>query len=687
MSKRLVKMAIFTQGAEFDGDSIEKRGVGGAESAVTYMARELAKLGHTIHVYCRCKSPGIYNGVEYRSSVDVSAVNGYEVLIASRFPAILERSDAKLKLFISHDMPVLIGQVQVNLWCMDRFICLSQFQVSEWRKEIPLLDRISYVSRNGVDIDLATKCVSEIQKGDYVVWASRPERGLDVLLEQIWPQLNESFPSLKLIVGGYEGVEPEGYEKFFAHCRKLVANAKNLEQAGSLPKKEWYELLAGAKLVLYPSRFPEISCILGLEAQAVGTPLVTTDEWAPAETVVGGVLIPRDRFYAQNFINAATKLLTNKEWYEKLRQRGVASVSGWGEIASEWEELIYSELDIKENMPLPTLSVCMIARDEELNIAKSIRSVKLYADQILVYDAGSEDGTAIVALSEGATVIPGTSDPDGDGLFNFGWARNQVIEKAIGAWILQMDSDEILHGGENLAKYLRARANDAFRIKQNNLSLDANKTGHETPIRLFRRVPGVEYIGTIHEQPVFDQEAGTLPLLGDVELIHFGYVLSEESWVKFEARNAALLVKEKRLNPNRPMLPIYELRDLLNYVGREVARRGLTQKAIDYLTQVVYLWRRAYNGPKCTLPHEDLAWGLYQKALAILGSYGIPVGTNQPFLVEWLVGIVQSERAAATPKRIWFLTPEDLKRFMETRTQKAVEWLEEYNSSNTLPSI
>jgi tetratricopeptide (TPR) repeat protein len=82
------------------------------------------------------------------------------------------------------------------------------------------------------------------------------------------------------------------------------------------------------------------------------------------------------------------------------------------------------------------LSVAMIARNEEAFLADSIESVQTFADEIVVLDTGSTDGTRAVAESLGAVVesMPWPHD--------FSAARNHCLELLTGDWALWLDAGE-----------------------------------------------------------------------------------------------------------------------------------------------------------------------------------------------------------------------------------------------------
>lgn len=83
-----------------------------------------------------------------------------------------------------------------------------------------------------------------------------------------------------------------------------------------------------------------------------------------------------------------------------------------------------------------TLSVCLITRNEADNIEDCLRSVEGLADEILVLDSGSTDGTVELARRSGARVA---TEADWRG---FGIQRQRVQALASSDWILMLDADE-----------------------------------------------------------------------------------------------------------------------------------------------------------------------------------------------------------------------------------------------------
>lgn len=85
-----------------------------------------------------------------------------------------------------------------------------------------------------------------------------------------------------------------------------------------------------------------------------------------------------------------------------------------------------------------SISLCMIVKNEELNLAACLASLKPVVDEMIVVDTGSTDRTVDIATVFGARVLPFPWNG------NFSDARNCSLAASKGSWILVMDADEVL---------------------------------------------------------------------------------------------------------------------------------------------------------------------------------------------------------------------------------------------------
>jgi glycosyltransferase involved in cell wall biosynthesis len=84
------------------------------------------------------------------------------------------------------------------------------------------------------------------------------------------------------------------------------------------------------------------------------------------------------------------------------------------------------------------LSACILAKNEEENISRCLKSIVNLCDEIIVVDTGSTDKTVEIAKSYGAKVYHHEWEDD------FSLHRNQTIKYASGDWLLIIDCDEEL---------------------------------------------------------------------------------------------------------------------------------------------------------------------------------------------------------------------------------------------------
>ncbi|HAT39498.1 glycosyltransferase family 2 protein [Polynucleobacter necessarius] len=87
---------------------------------------------------------------------------------------------------------------------------------------------------------------------------------------------------------------------------------------------------------------------------------------------------------------------------------------------------------------MPTLSVILITRNEEVNLDDCLASLEGIAQQIVVVDTNSSDRTLEIAQKHGALVSQ-PSDWSG-----FGPQKNRALDLATGEWVLSLDADERL---------------------------------------------------------------------------------------------------------------------------------------------------------------------------------------------------------------------------------------------------
>lgn len=146
----------------------------------------------------------------------------------------------------------------------------------------------------------------------------------------------------------------------------------------------------------------------------------------------------------------------------------------------------------------PLVSACVITFNEEVLLEGCLASVAPHCDELVVVDAFSTDRTVEIARSFGAKVISRAWTED------FSAARNEAIDAARGRWVLCIDADELLIGGDRLRPLLESTAENVggYVVERHDL-VNSPDTGRsevrpQGVVRLLRRLPELRYSGRAH---------------------------------------------------------------------------------------------------------------------------------------------------------------------------------------------
>jgi glycosyltransferase involved in cell wall biosynthesis len=359
MTEVSLRIAFVTDGEAFHGASPEERALGGSETALVQVARSLSRRGHEVFVYCRCPAPGDYHGVIYFDRKDLVRAaweERWDVLVISRFFAALDLPlQAGLRVLWNHDILDKPRALAARLNRADLLLTLSEFHAQDYARRLPACAPKLRRTRNGLDLNLLARAAQGVRRAQgKVTYVSRPERGLKVLLEEIWPRLKKRLPQLSLFLCGYKVADTPlhpALQREYEKISELIAASADVFVLGALAKEEYYAHLASCQCLLYPCTFPEVSCIAALEAQALGTPVLTSDFFALKETVVTKEFKvpgqPGSPEYNQAFVQRAGELLPDGGQALALAgaaQKIIQARYGWDLIASEWERLFLDHL-------------------------------------------------------------------------------------------------------------------------------------------------------------------------------------------------------------------------------------------------------------------------------------------------------------------------------------------------------
>jgi len=218
----------------------------------------------------------------------------------------------------------------------------------------------------------------------------------------------------------------------------------------------------------------------------------------------------------------------------------------------------------------PFISVCMIVKDEEENLPRLLTSIKGLADEVIVVDTGSKDGTVRVAKELGAKVyhFPWCND--------FAAARNESLKRATKDFILWLDADDEVKETEHhkIRSHLRKHPGTGTYLRT-----CVEGEGQALQLRMFPNHRGIRFEGRIHEQTIGSLEAKGIPTYAcNARIIHHGYEDRQATVAKLR-RNRRILEEELKEHP--------EDLNTLYFLARTCSGLGELELALTYLDEVI----------------------------------------------------------------------------------------------------
>lgn len=291
-----MEIVIAAGGMPFGPNTLTHKSLGGSETAVLMLAKQLRQKGHYVTVFCQLPEQGqpdfVHNGEECEDGVRWVHINNFQnfasatqidLLIASRDPRLVAvPSQAKKKVLWCHDIAThrglglaldQIGWAFDEIWAVSKWYAKQIHKVTGYPKK-----RIKVVTNGIVPVETIPAPRSEYQ----LVYAARPERGLVNLIRE--GGIMERLPEYELKVAMYAHF-PEDMRDFYEWVFARMEAMPNVEMVGGLPQQQMRQLIHDSAAYIYPTQFEETSCILARECIEQGTPMLTTRVGALPETL------------------------------------------------------------------------------------------------------------------------------------------------------------------------------------------------------------------------------------------------------------------------------------------------------------------------------------------------------------------------------------------------------------------
>lgn len=337
----------------FNGKNYQDRNVWGSEIAAVHLA-ELFADRYQVCVFCICDEELSHNGVNYYHFTKFESFQNQiqiNILLVSRFMHFFMafRTNAEKVFYWAHDARIhdaFQGKQLENqgsylfhnmLDKIDGIICVSNWHKDYFMKwaKIPNYARHKvHVIRNGIDISYFDNSQPKIE--NRMIWASNPDRGLDVLLK-CYPKIREQVPDVTLDIY-YSNLKGENMpNERYKFIVEQVEALPGVKFHGKIPEQQLCQEYCKADLFPYFNRSHETYCISALQACAGGCIVVCRnfsglkDSVGPVGYLLNGNV--DDEKWQEKAILNIVNIFKDKEHKAKIQ----AAARDWGKH-NQWKD-------------------------------------------------------------------------------------------------------------------------------------------------------------------------------------------------------------------------------------------------------------------------------------------------------------------------------------------------------------
>jgi len=352
------KILIYTgfSGIEWNYTYGENNALGGSETAVNCLIKEFPK-SYDIYIAGSVKEETIDN-IKYINLETLKTLNvPFHTVIVSRYLGFYEMfpNISFGKSFIwAHDIVLNTYGSNLNVdemlkkWSsrIDGCICLTNWHRNLFLTKYPILkDKLDDIINNGIITELF-KYPCNNKTANKFIYSSCTERGLEKILD-LWSDIIIRIPNATLVISTYNPFPRDDKEE---KIKEKIDTYPSITHLGKLTKSELYEEMSSSEYWLYPTNWPETSCITAMEMLMSEVICVYYPIAGLVDTINNNGIQIKDGNEIESIMKLTTEEKTN------IRQKGkeYALSCSWADRAKIWDKLIVSsyETQNKKNIAI-----------------------------------------------------------------------------------------------------------------------------------------------------------------------------------------------------------------------------------------------------------------------------------------------------------------------------------------------
>lgn len=228
------------------------------------------------------------------------------------------------------------------------------------------------------------------------------------------------------------------------------------------------------------------------------------------------------------------------------------------------------------------VSLVMIVKNEEKNLAKCLNSVENLVDEIVIVDSGSTDKTIEIAKTFGAKIFKREFD-------SFSNQKNYALSIATNEWVLHLDADEVLSKElvEEIKFVIINTKLDGFYLIRTNFFLGKQMKysgiNKEYRLRLAKKTLSKYVGGIIHEELIVNGKVGKLKNI----MIHNSYPTISSYFNKLEQYTTLGAKKLLEKNKKAKVIDIV-FKPPFEFIKRYILKCGFLDGIRGFIWAVLY---------------------------------------------------------------------------------------------------
>jgi len=328
---------------EWNYSYMSSNALGGSEKAVAYLSKNFPS---DYHIYVTgAVKPETFDNISYVNLRDMPELlknTPFHTIICSRYIAFLDmfKDVSFYQYYIwAHDTHLInygcnLQDVEIVIkWSkyIDGCICQTKWHADEYISKYPQLKDKIHTINNGINTSVFSS--TNVKQPNKFIYSSRTERGLVIVLA-LWPQILKKLPDAQLVISTYTKFPGNPEE---VRVKSIIDQyPDSIKHLGQLNAEQLYKEMSSAEYWLYPSIYPETSCITALE--------MLMSEVICLYYPLAGLPYTMKEYGIQmnrgNEIEKLCSLTTEQKTEMRINGRKYAESCSWTSRGNEWSELL-----------------------------------------------------------------------------------------------------------------------------------------------------------------------------------------------------------------------------------------------------------------------------------------------------------------------------------------------------------